>query len=318
MKQIITIALLVIGYSISAQSIDYNLSKKGYVAEGYDVVAYFSQSAKKGSKKYNTEHDGVQYLFSSQENLDTFNETPEKFVPKYGGYCAYAIGAKGIKVDIDPKTFEIRDGELYLFYNSWGNNTLETWLNGPTEDLKAVINTTLKETIQSALKIVYPAAIAEVILVLIALYANATLLAFIDHNIWVQYSIVVILLVLGAYLFFKKNKEMPHTKRKLKISKPLLGFILGMVNPAVLMYWLVAITFLNKKIMHLDLSINDTLLLLFLIGVFFGKVVTLYGFGKFSHQLSLKTHHISTKVNQIIGVLLAIVSIVQFIKLVYV
>jgi len=182
----------------------------------------------------------------------------------------------------------------------------------------AVINTTLKETIQSALKIVYPAAIAEVILVLIALYANATLLAFIDHNIWVQYSIVVILLVLGAYLFFKKNKEMPHTKRKLKISKPLLGFILGMVNPAVLMYWLVAITFLNKKIMHLDLSINDTLLLLFLIGVFFGKVVTLYGFGKFSHQLSLKTHHISTKVNQIIGVLLAIVSIVQFIKIVYV
>jgi len=111
---------------------------------------------------------------------------------------------------------------------------------------------------------------------------------------------------------------MHHTKRKLKIPKPLLGFILGMVNPAVLMYWLVAITFLNKKIMHLDLYINDTLLLLFLIGVFFGKVVTLYGFGKFSHQLSLKTHHISTKVNQIIGVLLAIVSIVQFIKIVYV
>ena len=58
-------------------------------------------------------------------------------MPKYGGYCAYAIGVKGIKVDIDPKTFEIIDGELYLFYNSWGNNTLETWLNGPTEDLKA-------------------------------------------------------------------------------------------------------------------------------------------------------------------------------------
>ena len=137
MKQVITIALLVIGYSIGAQSIDYNLSKKGYVAEGYDVVAYFGQSAKKGSKKYSTEHDGVQYLFSSQKNLNTFNETPEKFVPKYGGYCAYAIGAKGIKVDIDPKTFEIRGGELYLFYNSWGNNTLETWLNGATEDLKA-------------------------------------------------------------------------------------------------------------------------------------------------------------------------------------
>ena len=137
MKKIITIVLLVIGYSINAQSVDCNLSKKGYVAEGYDVVAYFSETAKKGSKKYASEHDSVTYLFSSQDNLDTFNETPEKFVPKYGGYCAYALGAKGKKVTIDPETFEIRDGELFLFYNSWGNNTLESWLSGSTEELKA-------------------------------------------------------------------------------------------------------------------------------------------------------------------------------------
>ncbi|MDG1384479.1 MAG: YHS domain-containing (seleno)protein [Flavobacteriaceae bacterium] len=137
MKKIITIVLLVIGYSINAQSVDYNLSKKGHVAEGYDVVAYFSETAKKGSKKYASEHDSVTYLFSSQDNLDTFNETPEKFVPKYGGYCAYALGAKGKKVTIDPETFEIRDGELFLFYNSWGNNTLESWLSGSTEELKA-------------------------------------------------------------------------------------------------------------------------------------------------------------------------------------
>jgi uncharacterized membrane protein YGL010W len=58
------------------------------------------------------------------------------------------------------------------------------------------------------------------------------------------------------------------------------------------------------------------LVLGYVTGVFFGKIITLYGFGKFSHQLSLKTFHTSTKVNQIIGVLLVIVSIVQFIKLV--
>ena len=151
----------------------------------------------------------------------------------------------------------------------------------------AVINTTLKETIQSALKIVYPAAIAEVILVLIALYANATLLAFIDHNIWVQYSIAVILLVVGAFLFFRK-KDSRVIKKTLKISKQLLGFILGMVNPPVLIYWIIAISFLKKKMIYLDLSSEFTLLILFLVGVFFGKVVTLYGFGKFSHQLKLK------------------------------
>jgi threonine/homoserine/homoserine lactone efflux protein len=181
----------------------------------------------------------------------------------------------------------------------------------------AVMNTTIKENIQSALKIAYTAAIAEVILVLVALYYNTKILKFIDHNIWVQYSIAVILLVVGAFLFFRK-KDSRVIKKTLKISKQLLGFILGMVNPPVLIYWIIAISFLKKKMIYLDLSSEFTLLILFLVGVIFGKVVTLYGFGKFSHQLKLKIKHLTTKVNQIIGLILAVVSIVQFVKLIYV
>ena len=121
---IIVLSLLTI--SVNAQSIDYN-SKKGYAAEGYDVVAYFAQEAKEGLKQFSTEYDGVKYKFSSKENLETFKSEPEKFTPQYGGYCAYAIAVKSKKVSIDPETFEIRDGKLYLFYNSWGTNTLELW-----------------------------------------------------------------------------------------------------------------------------------------------------------------------------------------------
>ena len=36
-------------------------------------------------------------------------------------------GGTGEKVKIDPETFKILDGKLYLFYNFWGNNTLEDW-----------------------------------------------------------------------------------------------------------------------------------------------------------------------------------------------
>lgn len=118
--------LLISITTLHAQSVDYNL-KKGYVAEGYDVVAYFNNKAIEGDTKYTTTHDSVKYKFSSQQNLDTFLKTPEKFIPQYGGYCAYAIALKSKKVSIDPETFEIRDGKLYLFYNSWGTNTLELW-----------------------------------------------------------------------------------------------------------------------------------------------------------------------------------------------
>ncbi|RZN84201.1 MAG: YHS domain-containing protein [Winogradskyella sp.] len=122
----ILIALLISVTGLNAQSIDYNL-KKGYVAEGYDVVEYFNNNAVKGDKNFTTTHDDVKYKFASQKNLDAFLKAPENYIPQYGGYCAYAVAVKSKKVSIDPETFEIRDGKLYLFYNSWGTNTLELW-----------------------------------------------------------------------------------------------------------------------------------------------------------------------------------------------
>ena len=117
---------LITSSSIFSQTIDYN-TKGGFSAKGYDVVAYFKNEAKEGQKEFSYTYDGVKYKFSSQTNLDLFTQNPEKYIPQYGGYCAYAIAINSKKVDINPKSYEIRDGKLYLFYNSWGNNTLKKW-----------------------------------------------------------------------------------------------------------------------------------------------------------------------------------------------
>jgi hypothetical protein len=37
------------------------------------------------------------------------------------------MGASGEKVKVDPETFKIIGDRLYLFFNFWGNNTLDTW-----------------------------------------------------------------------------------------------------------------------------------------------------------------------------------------------
>ena len=134
MKRTLLAFLISLTY-INAQSIDYNL-KKGYVAEGYDIVEYFKNKAIEGHKTFYTIHDNVQYKFVSQENLNTFLKAPENYIPQYGGYCAYAIAIDSKKVSVDPETFEIRDGKLYLFYNSWGINTLKKWKKNNVKGLQ--------------------------------------------------------------------------------------------------------------------------------------------------------------------------------------
>ncbi|MBV1922552.1 MAG: LysE family transporter [Flavobacteriaceae bacterium] len=188
----------------------------------------------------------------------------------------------------------------------------------------AVINTTIKENVQCALKIVYTAAVAELILVMIALAFNMQIESFVDMNIWLQYVIAIILLGIGIVLSFGRkecvkdeNEECIIIKKRYNISKQMLGFILGLFNPTVLIYWILIISLLNKKMLSLTINIEYLVLALFLIGVFFGKVLVLYGYGKFSHILKLRMKNLTTSINRIIGVLLVCISIFQFTKLYY-
>jgi YHS domain-containing protein len=101
--------------------------KNSIAIEGYDPVSYFAGKPMEGKRELKFTQKGVVYLFSSQANLNKFKTSPDKYEPAYGGWCAFAMGASGEKVKIDPETYKILDGKLYLFYNFWGNNTLTDW-----------------------------------------------------------------------------------------------------------------------------------------------------------------------------------------------
>jgi len=121
----------VIGYS---QSVDYNIKNRNAV-QGYDVVSYFNGKPLEGKKEFSTTYDGAKFRFYNQENLERFMRNPSNYLPKYGGYCAYAVAVNGKKVNVDPETYEIREGILYLFYNKGKNNTLRFWLNDSPNEL---------------------------------------------------------------------------------------------------------------------------------------------------------------------------------------
>ena len=114
---------------------EFNLDG-GLAIKGYDPVAYFTDGkAVKGKKELALYHQGVTYYFSSPVNKELFKKDPVKYEPQYGGWCAYAMGNSGEKVSIDPETFKIIQGRLYLFYNRFFTNTLTAW-NKKEADLK--------------------------------------------------------------------------------------------------------------------------------------------------------------------------------------
>ena len=94
-----------------------NLDKTGVAIQGYDPVAFFTDHQPvKGDPRFLVKHDGAIYLFASKEHKDIFKETPAKYEPVFGGYCAYGVSRNKL-VEIYVDAFQIVDGKLLLQYS---------------------------------------------------------------------------------------------------------------------------------------------------------------------------------------------------------
>lgn len=97
----------------------------GHAIQGYDPVAYFTQSKPvEGDSQYQYEWNGAKWRFANDENLQAFKANPEQYAPQYGGYCAWAV-SQGYTAKVDPEAWTIDNGKLYLNYN---RSVRDKWL----------------------------------------------------------------------------------------------------------------------------------------------------------------------------------------------
>jgi YHS domain-containing protein len=100
---------------ISSAAEDAKLATGRVALEGYDPVAYFTDGHPvKGSSTLSFSFDDATYYFASAEHQKMFAADPDRYAPQYSGYCAGGL-SMGYKVTVDPETWAISNGKLYVF-----------------------------------------------------------------------------------------------------------------------------------------------------------------------------------------------------------
>ena len=87
------------------------------VLKGHDPVAYFTEGKPvQGSPQFAHDWDGGRYYFTSARNRDTFAGDPDRYAPRFGGYCMGSMSRGKFNAG-DPRAWIISDGKLYVFGN---------------------------------------------------------------------------------------------------------------------------------------------------------------------------------------------------------
>ena len=126
--------------SMAADSIEavsrttHNLLGEGVGLVAYDPVSYFPEGGgrpEKGLISISAEHEGVTYRFAPEQHKALFLKDPGRYVPAYGGWCTWAVAELGKRVDVDPESYVVKNGRLYVFYRDKALDTRAKFLESP-------------------------------------------------------------------------------------------------------------------------------------------------------------------------------------------
>ena len=111
-----------------------NIDNSNIALEGYSPVSYADLGlAQKGVKEYKSKYKKVIYYFTSPDQKETFDQNPEKYLPAYGGFCAFGIYA-GAKFRPDPNKFITKDGKYFLYLYNLELDAQQLWLDANDHD----------------------------------------------------------------------------------------------------------------------------------------------------------------------------------------
>lgn len=137
---IFMIAVMTAGVMFAQDKKANNIDDSKIGLHGYSPVSYLDLGlAQRGSKQYKVVHDKIAYYFTSNEQKAKFEKNPEKYLPQFGGFCAFGVYA-GAKFRVDPNKFVVSNGKYYLFLNDVEVDAKQLWMAEKETKLLATAN----------------------------------------------------------------------------------------------------------------------------------------------------------------------------------
>lgn len=138
---IIIVGLLSFSFSyLAAQdNMANNIDNSNIALDGYSPVSYADLGlAQKGVQQFKSTYKKVNYYFTSADQKASFDKNPQKYLPQYGGFCAFGIYA-GAKFRPNPNKFVSENGKYFLFLENLELDAQQLWQD--QEDKNALVQT---------------------------------------------------------------------------------------------------------------------------------------------------------------------------------
>jgi len=182
----------------------------------------------------------------------------------------------------------------------------------------AVVTTAMDKSLKKAMLIAYGAALGSTLLAFLALFYHRLFTNYFEKNQWLHILFLAVFFLIGVFILLRNKMNLSFENplnKKWQVSDFYKGAILSFLNPPALIFWILVISLVNTYLLSVTKSSPIFYLVLFFCGIFFGRITTLYIYGRMGRKKEKKKKD-NEIIYQIIGFALIAGTLTQAIRMV--
>jgi threonine/homoserine/homoserine lactone efflux protein len=171
-----------------------------------------------------------------------------------------------------------------------------------------VVKTTVDHNRLRGTEVAFAASIIEILQALIAISFGMVISSYLESNIAIKIILALVFIVLAVFIYIRESKPVFSAIDIQQGSFFKKGLLIATLNPQAVPFWIFALATISQ---YFDFEYVGVYLACFLLGVFAGKLIALYGFVIASDYLKSHLQKSSKMVNRLLAGILLLIGLSQ-------